>query len=113
MHPLKPADLPGAGQLRLVRTQKALDHAVGYADDGDTAKAVNSLFNARLQVKLAWRAAKYVIQHAPPPPTGDGLAARKSGGAPAGGIADQYATTAAVLGLQHSVTQTALGMIDG
>jgi hypothetical protein len=104
---------PGLVNSRLVRTQKALDHAVGYGDDGDATKAVNSLYNARLQVKLAWRAAKYVIQHAPPPPTGDDLAARKSGGAPPGGtIADQYQTTGAVLDLQHSVAQTAIGMID-
>ncbi len=79
-----PPIYPGLVNSRLVRTQKALDHAIGYADDGDTAKAVNSLFNARLQVKLAWRAAKYAIQHAPPPPTGDGLKARQSGAAVAG-----------------------------
>ncbi len=98
---------------RLVRTQKALDHAVGYADDDDTTKAANSLNNARPQVKLAWRAAKSVIQHAPPPPGGDGLAARMSGGTPPGGtIADRYQTTGAVLDLQHSVAQTAIGMID-
>jgi hypothetical protein len=99
---------------RLVRTQKALDRALGYADDGDTAKAVSSLYSARLQVKLAWRSAKYVIEHAPPPaPPGDDLKARVSGGAPAGGtVADQYTTTGAVLDLQHSVAQTAIGMID-
>jgi hypothetical protein len=103
---------PGLVNSRLVRTKKALDHAVGYADDGDTAHAVNSLYSARLQVKLAWRAAKYVIQHAPPPPPGDDLA-RAAGGAPAGGtIADQFQTTGAVLDLQHSVAQTAIGMID-
>jgi hypothetical protein len=108
-----PPTYPGLVNSRLVRTQKALDNAVGYADDGDTAHAVNSLYNARLQVKLAWRAAKYVIQHAPPPPAGDGLAARMSGGAPPGGtIADQFKTAGAVLDLQHSVTQTAIGMID-
>jgi hypothetical protein len=75
---------------------------------------VSSLYTARLQVKLAWRAAKYVVQHAPPPVVGgDDLRARVSGGAPAGGtVADQYATTGAVLDLQHSVAQTAIGMID-
>jgi ribosomal protein S9 len=75
---------------------------------------VSSLYSARLQVKLAWRAAKYVIQHAPPPVVrGEDLRARVSGGAPAGGaIADQYAITGAVLDLQHSVAQTAIGMID-
>jgi hypothetical protein len=105
---------PGLVNNRLVRTQKALDRALGYADDGETNKAVSSLYSARLYVKLAWRSAKYVIEHAPPPaPPGDGLVAHMSGGAPAGGtVADQYATTGAVLDLQHSVAQTAIGMID-
>src|SRR4051812_5406692 len=75
---------PGLVNNRLVRTQRALDRALGYADDGETAKALSSLYSARLQVKLAWRSAKYVIQHAPPPaPAGDDLMARVSGGAPA------------------------------
>jgi hypothetical protein len=105
---------PGLVNSRLVRTQKALDRAVDYADDGDTDKAVSSLYSARLQVKLAWRASKWVIQHAPPPVVvGDDLIARVSGGAPAGGtVADQYATTGAVLDLQHDVAQTAIGLID-
>ena len=92
---------------RLVRTQAALDRAANYADDGDAAKAVSTLSTARLQVKLAWRAAKYVIQHAPPPVVGDDLRARASGGAPAAGtLADQFATAGAVLDLQHDVAQT-------
>jgi hypothetical protein len=105
---------PGLVNSRLVRTQKALDRAVSYGDDGETDKAVSSLYSARLQVKLAWRSAKYVIEHAPPPaPPGDDLMAHMSGGAPAGGtVADQYATAGAVLDLQHSVAQTAIGMID-
>ena len=105
---------PGLVNNRLERTQMALDRAVSYADDGDAVKAASSLYSARLQVKLAWRSAKYVIQHAPPPaPPGDGLVAHMSGGAPAGGtVADQYATAGAVLDLQHSVAQTAIGMID-
>jgi hypothetical protein len=119
---------------RLVRTQKALDRAVNYADDGDTTKAISSLYSARLQVKLAWRAGKYVIQHAPPPPPPAGLArsrtripvrvkarsqrkrarAHKSGAAPVSGstVADQYTTAGGVLDMQHTVAQTAIGMID-
>jgi hypothetical protein len=109
-----PPTYPGLVSNRLVRTQKALDRALDYADDGDTDKAVSSLYTARLHVRLAWRSAKYVVQHAPPPaPPGDDLRARMSGGALAGAsVADQYATTGAVLDLQHSVAQTAIGMID-
>jgi hypothetical protein len=109
-----PPPYPGLVNNRRVRAHAALDRATNYADDGDTDKAVASLYTARLQVKLAWRSAKYVIQHAPPPaPPGDDLVAHMSGGAPAGGtVADQYATAGAVLDLQHSVAQTAIGMID-
>jgi hypothetical protein len=132
--PAGPPIYPGLVNTRLVRTQKALDRAVDYADDGNTTKAISSLYTARLQVKLAWRAEKYVIQHAPPPaPAGDGLArsqaripvrvkaraqrkrvrAHKSGGAVAGStVADQYTTGGGVLDMQHTVAQTALGMID-
>jgi hypothetical protein len=111
--PAGPPIYPGLVNSRLVRAQKALDNAVGYADDGDAVHAASSLFNARLQTKLAWRGAKYVIQHAPPPVGGDDLVARKSGGAPpAGTVADQFQTAGGVMDLQHSVAQTALGMID-
>src|SRR4051794_20796014 len=132
-----PPIYPGLVNTRLVRTQKALDRAVDYADDGNTAKAVSSLYTARLQLKLAWRAAKYQIQHAPPPPPPDlrqrgripvqvkhHRKARKSrkarrhrahkSGAPVGGssTADQFTTTGGVLDMQHTVAQTAIGMID-
>jgi hypothetical protein len=108
-----PPTYPGLVNNRLIRTQKALDRAIDYADDGDNAKAVSALYTARLQVKLAWRAAKYVIQHAPPPVAGDDLIARASGGAPAAGtLADQFQTSGAVLDLQHDVAQASIGMID-
>jgi hypothetical protein len=108
-----PPTYPGLVNNRLVRTQAALDRATNYADDGDTDKAVAALYTARLQVKLAWRAAKYVIQNAPPPVVGDDRMAHMSGGAPAAGtVADQYATAGAVLDLQHDVAQTGIGMID-
>ena len=124
-----PPIFPGLVNTRLIRTQKALDRAIGYADDGQSAQAVSALYSSRLQVKLAWKAAKYYIEHAPPPPPpGDGLQrgaipvrsartarvrAHKSGGAVAGNtVADQFVTAGAVLDLQHAVAQTAIGMID-
>ncbi len=106
---------PGLVNSRLVRTQRALNRVVDYTDDEMDAKAVAALYRVRLQMKLAWRAAKYVIDTAPPPViTPDSVGARRlqgSGGA-AGAIADQYTTAAAVLGLQHTVAQTAIGIID-
>src|SRR4051794_18813603 len=109
-----PPTYPGLVNSRLVRTQKALDRAVDYADDGDAAKAASNLYPARLQGKLAWRAAKYVIQHAPPPVVaGEDRLAHASGGAPpAGTVADQFQTSGAVLDLQHDMAQASVGMID-
>src|SRR4051812_41450041 len=67
-----PPTYPGLGNTRLVRTQKALDRAIDNADDGNIDKAVSALYTTRLQLKLAWRAAKHKIEHsaATPPPDG-------------------------------------------
>jgi hypothetical protein len=114
-----PPVLPASVNTRLVRTQKALDRAVDNADDGQTDKAVTSLYTARLQLKLAWRAAKRKIEHSPAtPPVVDDKAnipvrvARKSARARAAAVADQYATAVGVLDMQHTVAATAIGMID-
>jgi hypothetical protein len=125
---------PGLVNTRLVRTEKALDRAANYADDGQSTQAISALYAARLQVKLAWRAAKYQIENAPPPPPADDLQAvrvpirvhsrarharkhkvraHKSGGAVATStIADQYTTAAAVLSAQHDVAQVSMGLVD-
>jgi hypothetical protein len=123
-----PPVYPGLVNSRLVRTQKALDRAVDYADDGQTDKAVSALYAARLQVKLAWRAGRYAVEHAPPPaPPGDGLLQRLRARARrarahrisrvrvlvrASAVADPYTTAGGVLDMQHVVAQTAIGMID-
>jgi len=110
---------PGLVNSRLVRAQRALNRVVDYTDDDMDAKAEAALYRVRLQMRLAWRAAKYVIDTAPPPviaPDSFTAAAgerrlRGAGGA-AGAIADQYTTAGAVLGLQHTVAQTAIGIVD-
>jgi hypothetical protein len=120
-----PPVYPGLVNTRLVRTQKALDRAVDYADDGATDKAVSALYTARLQVKLAWRAGKYAIEHAPPAAPGDDLLQRLRARAHrarthrivrvrvrASAVADPYTTGGGVLDMQHVVAQTAIGMID-
>jgi hypothetical protein len=114
-----PPVYPGLVNSRLVRAQRALDRAVDYADEDQNDKAVAALYKVRLQMRLAWRAAKHVIDTAPPPaPAGDGAARasrarRLAGAAPAGGtVADQYTTAGAVLALEHTVAQTAIGTID-
>jgi hypothetical protein len=119
-----PPVYPGLVNTRLVRTQKALDRAMDNADDGQVEKAVSALYSARLQLKLAWRAAKHKIEHSPvTPPVVDDLtpgripvrSARRSGRrsrAAASAVADQYTTAGGVLDMQHTVAQTAIGMID-
>jgi hypothetical protein len=114
-----PPVYPGLVNSRLVRAQRALDRAVDYADEDQDGKAVAALYKVRLQMRLAWRAAKHVIDTAPPPaPAGDGAARasrarRLTGAAPgAGAVADQYMTAGGVLALEHTVAQTAIGTID-
>ena len=110
-----PPVYPSLVNVRLVRTQALLEDAASAQDKGDTAGAAKALDAARSDLAKAWVGAKYLIDNAPPPaPAGDGAYARTSGAPVAGGspYADQYATTAAVLSLQHEVAVTAMGMID-
>ena len=116
-----PPIYPGLVNTRLIRTQKALDRAVDNADDGNVDKAVSALYTTRLQLKLAWRAAKHKIEHSPatPPVIDDkgkipvrAAKSAKRKRAQAAAIADQYTTAGGVLDMQHNVAQTAIGMID-
>jgi hypothetical protein len=109
-----PPMYPSIVNVRLVRTQAALERAVEYVDTAQADKAVAQLLIARTQLRKAWTGAKYVIDTAPPPVAGDGAVGRSSG-APVGGspYADQYATAFAVVSLQHDVAATAIGLADG
>ena len=110
-----PPVYPSLVNVRLVRTQALLQDAASAQGKGDPASAVKALDAARSDLAKAWVGAKYLIDNAPPPaPAGDGAYARTSGAAPGGTspYADQYATTGAVLSLQHAVAVTAMGMLD-
>jgi hypothetical protein len=104
---------PSVVNVRLVRTEAALDRAVEFVDTAQTDKALAQLSIARVQLRKAWTGAKYIIDNAPPPVAGDGAVGRASG-APVGGspYADQYATAFAVISLQHEVAATSAGLID-
>jgi hypothetical protein len=115
--------LPAIVNTRLVRTQKLLESAAQYQDLHDDANAVKALAAARSNLAKTWSGAKFYIKNAPPPVAGEaGLkvplkvkaGAHASGGAIAGAspYADMYATTAAVLTLDHTVATTALGLLD-
>jgi len=108
-----PPTYPGIVNVRLVRTEAALQRAVEYADTAQVAKAITQLTVARSQMRKAWTGAKYVIETAPPPVAGDGAVGRTSGtGAGASPYADQYATALAVFNLRHEVASTAIGLTD-
>jgi hypothetical protein len=123
---------PSAVNVQMVGTEKQLDKAATYEDEGDTAKAVKALTAARSHMRKAWLAAKYIIDHAPPPVAGDGsvahvkvvqaktvkratkVRAHSSGGAVPGAspFADQYTTAVGVLTMQHDVVASMLGLIE-
>ena len=106
---------PSIVNVRLVRTEAALERAVEFVDTAQVDKAVAQLSVARIQLRKAWTGAKYVIDTAPPPVAADGAVGRSSGGAIPGAspYADQYATGLAVISLQHDVAATAFGLIEG
>jgi hypothetical protein len=110
---------PSIVNRRLVRGERALVSATDYVDQNMDDKAVTSLLNARRNMYAAWRGAKYLIDHAPPPPVQSGSVRRirrgkvhksGSGGAAAASVPE---TAFAVLGLQHDVATTAFALMDG
>jgi hypothetical protein len=101
---------PSLVDIHLVRSEAALARAASYADHGKAAKAGSEVKSAASHMTAAWRATKYVISTTPPPPVADGAGA--SGGAPAGpSYAAPPETGVAVLGLQHDVITTSLGLL--
>jgi hypothetical protein len=113
---------PAIVNTRLVRAQTALDAATQYHDMGDDANAAKALAGVRANVSKAWTADKYLIQNSPPPVAAEaGLRVTKpkskahASGAPVGAVspyADYFATTSAVLALDHTVATTAMSMLD-
>ncbi|MDX6408340.1 MAG: hypothetical protein QOE13_1411 [Gaiellaceae bacterium] len=106
---------PSIVNVRLVRTEAALDRAVEFVDTAQIDKAVAQLAIARSQMRKAWTGEKYVIDTAPPPVAAEGSVGRVAGGAVAGAspYADQYTTALGVLGLQHDVASVAIALSDG
>jgi hypothetical protein len=100
---------PSLVDIHLARSEAALARAGADADHGRALKAASEMKTALSHMTAAWRATKYVIKTTPPPPVGDRAGA--SGGAPAGpSYASPPDTGVAVLGLQHDVITTSLGM---
>jgi hypothetical protein len=109
-----PPVLPAAVRVRIKRGENALDKAGEYVDKGAPEKAVNSLRGARSNMYAAWRAAKYGIENAPPPPAEDKSVAHASQDDPVGPVyATPEETAIAVLGYQHDVVSSTMGLVDG
>jgi len=105
---------PSIVNVRMVRTEAALQRAVEFVDTAQADKAIAQLAIARTQLRKAWSAEKYVIDTAPPPVAGSGSVGRAAGAPPgASPYADQYTTGLGVLSLQHDVASTAIGLSDG
>jgi len=101
---------PSLVDVHRVRAEAALGRAETYADHGKVAQAASEVRTAVTHMQTAWRATKYVIKTTPPPPVGDRAGA--SGGAPAGpSYAAPPDTGVAVLGLQHEIITTSLGLL--
>lgn len=112
--------LPSIVGVRVNRGEASLARAADYVDRDMPTKATASLLNARRNMYAAWRGAKYLIEHAPPPVAEagrvhSGTKARASGGAVGTGTvyADPNTTAVAVLGYQHDVATAAFGLLDG
>jgi hypothetical protein len=110
-----PLVYPSIVNVRLVRAEAALERAVEFADTAHPDNAIAQLTVVRIQLRKAWTGAKYVVDTAPPPPVAGDGAVGSASGAPVGTspFADQYATALAVVGLQHDVAATVVGLVDG
>src|SRR4051812_25116560 len=111
-----PAPLPSLVNVRVVRSEAALERAATLVDQGQSGGAVAELNAAVLNMKKAWSAARWIIKNtpAPPPVATDGrVHAHSSGGAVTSATATPEDTAFAVLGLQHEVVTTAVGLITG
>ena len=106
---------PSIVQVRIGRTERALERATNKIEDGEVDKAAVTLKVVRRQMAAAWRGAKYVVRTAPPPPAEDArVRARKSGDGPVGPTYAAPAETGVrVLTLQHDVASGVAQLIDG
>jgi hypothetical protein len=106
---------PSLVQVRIGRTERALERATRKIENGKVDKGATTLKVVRRQLSAAWRGAKYVVRTAPPPPADDArVGARKAGDPPVGPTyASPPDTAFRVLTLQHDVAAAMVALIDG
>jgi hypothetical protein len=108
---------PSLVQVRIDRTERALERATRKIENNKPVDAATTLKVVRRQASAAWRGAKYIVRTAPPPVPEEDLAsvrARKAGDPPAAGTyASPPETAFRVLSLQHDVASAMVALIDG
>ena len=111
-----PAPLPSVVNVRLVRSEAALEPRDDGRRSGPTERRRRRVELRRVEHAKAWIAAKYIIDNAPPPPPpvadAGGVQAEASGAPVGSPVATPEDTAFAVLNLQHDIVTTALGLID-
>jgi hypothetical protein len=109
---------PSLVQVRIGRTERALERATDDIENNRAAEAAVTLKVVRRQLASAWRGARYVIRTAPPAPPTEDLAGRSlkqdADDGPAGPTyASPPETAFRVLTLQHDVASAMVALIDG
>jgi hypothetical protein len=107
---------PSLVQVRIGRTERALERATRKIENNKAVEAAATLKVVRRQLAAAWRGAKYVVRTAPPPPPAEDarVVARKSDDPAAGPTyASPPETAFRVLALQHDVVSSMVALIDG
>jgi hypothetical protein len=117
--PPAPAVYSSIVQVRIDRTERAIERATKQIENNLPDKAAINLKVVRRQMAAAWRGARYLVNTvAPPPPAAaDSVHAHASGGPVAVPGASPFAgpaeTAVRVLSLQHEVIAATLQLIDG
>lgn len=107
-----PPVYPSAVRTRVARTERALERAVRKIENGKAIEGAASLKVVRRQLAASWRAAKYIVRTAPPPPPADAGRVHRRAHA----SATYYSapeTGVRVLALQHDVAAEAAQLVDG
>ncbi len=103
---------PSLVQVRIGRTERALERATRKIENDKPVEAATTLKVVRRQLAAAWRGAKYVVRTAPlPPPAEDARVRARKSQAPT--YASPPETAFRVLTLQHDVASAMVALIDG
>jgi hypothetical protein len=104
---------PSIVQVRVDRTERALERATRKIENAQLDQAATTLQVVRRQMAAAWRGAKYVVRTTPPPPAEEARARASQDDATGPTYASPPDTAFRVLTLQHDVAGATAQLIDG